>query len=162
MYQVEAWSALQRARGESRPLTGLRVGRNVVALGVTSLLTDVSSEMVSTVLPIYLVLHLGLTPLQFGVVDGLYYGITTVVRLISGLTADRWRRHKEVALVGYGVSALCKIGMIFSGAAWPLLAGIVTIDRVGKGVRTAPRDALISLSTPPENLALGFGVHRAF
>jgi hypothetical protein len=74
MYQVQAWSALRQARGESRPLTGLRVGRNVVALGITSLLTDVSSEMVSTVLPIYLVLHLGLTPLQFGDVDGLYYG----------------------------------------------------------------------------------------
>jgi MFS family permease len=162
MYQVEAWSALQRARGESRPRVGLRVGRNVVALGITSLLTDVSSEMVSTVLPIYLELHLGLTPLQFGVVDGLYYGITTVVRLISGLTADRWHRYKEVAIVGYGISALCKIGLLFTGSAWPLLAGIVTVDRVGKGVRTAPRDALISLSTTPENLALGFGVHRAF
>jgi MFS family permease len=138
------------------------VGRTVVALGLTSMFTDISSEMVTTILPIYLVLHLGFSPLQFGIVDGLYHGVTTLVRLLSGVVADRWTRYKEVALLGYAVSAICKLGLAISGTgAWSVLTGIVVADRVGKGVRTAPRDALISLSTPPEDLALGFGVHRA-
>ena len=82
MYQIEAAAALRRT---ARTLQGRRfrphVSRNVVALGFTSLLTDVSSEMVSTVLPIYLVLYLGLTPLQFGFVDGVYHGFTALLRL---------------------------------------------------------------------------------
>ena len=139
------------------------MGRNVVALGLTSLFTDISSEMVTTVLPIYLVLHLGFSPLQFGMVDGLYHGVTTLVRLLSGVIADRWARHKEMALAGYAISAVCKLGLVATAPGmWSLLTGIVVADRIGKGVRTAPRDALISLSTPREHLALGFGVHRAF
>ena len=138
------------------------IGANVVALGLTSLLTDISSEMVSTVLPVYLVLHLGLTPLQFGLVDGLYHGVTAIFRLISGIAADRWFRYKEIAAAGYGVSAVCKAALGAVGAAWPLLAGVVAVDRMGKGLRTAPRDALISLSATPATQGIAFGVHRAF
>ena len=133
-----------------------------MALGLTSLLTDVSSEMVSTVLPVYLVLHLGLTPLQFGLVDGLYHGVTAIFRLISGIAADRWFRYKEIAAAGYGVSAICKAALGAAGAAWPVLAGVVAVDRMGKGLRTAPRDALISLSATPATQGVAFGVHRAF
>jgi MFS family permease len=162
MYQVEAWSALRLPRGESSRLVRVGVGANIVALGLTSLLTDISSEMVSTVLPVYLVLHLGLTPLQFGLVDGLYNGVTAIFRLISGIAADRWSRHKEIAAAGYGVSAICKALLGAAGAAWPVLAGIVAVDRMGKGLRTAPRDALISLSATPATQGIAFGVHRAF
>jgi MFS family permease len=138
------------------------VGTNIIALGLTSMLTDISSEMVSTVLPVYLVLHLGLTPLQFGLVDGLYHGMTAIFRLISGIAADRWSRYKEIAAAGYGVSAICKAALGAAGAAWPLLAGVVAVDRMGKGLRTAPRDALISLSATPSTQGAAFGVHRAF
>jgi hypothetical protein len=117
--------------------------------------------MVSTVLPLYLVVYLGLTPLQFGLVDGLYQGVTALVRLIGGAAADRSRRHKEIAAVGYGLSAVCKIGLSVA-SAWPTLAGVLAVDRMGKGMRTAPRDALISLTTSPANLGIAFGVHRAF
>jgi predicted MFS family arabinose efflux permease len=117
--------------------------------------------MVSTVLPVYLVLHLGLTPFHFGVVDGLYHGVTALVRLLGGYLADRLYRYKEVAAVGYALSAVCKLGLLAAGGAWPLIASVVAIDRAGKGIRTAPRDALISLSTTPSDLATGFGVHRA-
>src|SRR6266850_3688491 len=149
MYQIDASATLGLPRPATLRRVRIGVGRTVIALGCTSLLTDVSSEMVSTVLPIYLVLHLGLTPLQFGFIDGIYQGVTALVRLIGGLAADRWHRHKEIAAAGYGISAFCKIGMIAAGAAWPVLASIVAVDRMGKGVRTAPRDALISLSTAP-------------
>ena len=162
MYQIEAASALRKTARAARSRHGWsHVSRNVLALGCTSLLTDVSSEMVATVLPIYLVLYLGLTPLQFGLVDGLYHGVTALLRLVGGLASDRTRRHKEVAAAGYGVSALCKIGLVAVGGTWPLIATIVAIDRAAKGLRTAPRDALISLSSERDALATSFGVHRA-
>jgi MFS family permease len=138
-----------------------RVSSTVWCLGLTSLLTDVSSEMVSSVLPVYLLLHLRLTPLTFGVVDGLYQGFAALVRVGGGFAADRWRSHKGVAAAGYGLSAACKLGLLAAGNAWTLVAATIAIDRTGKGIRTAPRDALISLSTAPSALATAFGVHRA-
>jgi MFS family permease len=136
------------------------VDRNVWALGFTSLFTDISSEMVTSILPLYLVVHLGLTPLAFGVVDGLYQGFAALLRLASGVLADRWRRYKELAAVGYGLSGLSRLGLLAAGASWPALAAVVMIDRTAKGIRTAPRDALISLSSPQKDLGLSFGVHR--
>lgn len=137
------------------------VAPNIWYLGLTSLLTDVSSEMVASVLPVYLVLHLRLSPIAFGALDGLYNGITAITRWGSGVIADRWGRHKEVAASGYAMSAVCRLGLIAAGREWTLLAATILADRLGKGIRTAPRDALISLSAPPRGLAHAFGVHRA-
>ena len=137
------------------------VSRTVWALGVTSLFTDISSEMVASVLPLYLVLHLGMSPLAFGIVDGLYQGAAALTRVAAGILSDRWRRHKAIAASGYALSAACRFLFIIAGDAWNAIAGIIVADRLGKGIRTAPRDALISLSTPPSLLATAFGVHRA-
>ena len=162
MYQVEAWSALRRARHDAGGgFRWLHVRRNVWALGFTSLFTDVSSEMVGTVLPVYLVLYLGLTPFQFGIVDGLYHGVTALLRLASGVAVDRGGRAKEIAFAGYGASAACRLGLLAAGASWPLIAGVVALDRAAKGARAVPRDVLISLSSRPSGLATAFGVHRA-
>lgn len=162
MYQVEVWSALRRARrdagGGFRPP---HVSGAVWALGFTSLFTDVSSEMVATVLPVYLVLYLGLTPFQFGIVDGLYHGVTALLRLASGVAVDRTGRSKEIALAGYGASAASRLAMLAAGASWPLIAAVVAFDRAAKGARAVPRDVLISLSARPDGLATAFGVHRA-
>lgn len=136
------------------------VSGTVWALGFTSLFTDISSEMIASILPLYLVLQLGLTPLAFGFVDGLYQGVAALVRVGGGVLADRWRRHKELAAAGYTLSALCRPAMLAVGSAWGALAGIVAVDRIGKGIRTAPRDALISRRSAPEGLATAFGVHR--
>jgi MFS family permease len=163
VYQIEntreaaegtAW--LSRRNG-SKP----RVSRNVVYLGVNSMLTDISSEMVSTILPLYLLFGLRLAPLQFGVIDGLYQGGAVLVRLVSGYFADRGRNPKLVAVVGYGLSGLCRIGFLLVRGPWLAITGLVMLDRVGKGIRTAPRDAIISLSTAPSGLGTAFGVHRA-
>lgn len=137
------------------------VSGTVWALGFTSLLTDVSSEMIASILPMYLVLELGMRPLAYGVIDGLYQGFAAIVRVLAGVMADRWNRHKEVAATGYALSALCRVALLAAGGAWTAIAGIVAIDRVGKGIRTAPRDALISLRSPCRDLATAFGVHRA-
>ena len=93
---AEPGAAQDKPRGLRLPM----LGRNVYFLGLVSLLTDISSEMVASILPLYLVLGLGFSPLQFGVIDGLYNGVSAIARLVGGLTADRWRRHKEVAAAG--------------------------------------------------------------
>lgn len=164
MYQAESSGAMLRSRradGAGAPRRGERVSRNVVVLGSVSLLTDVSSEMVAAILPVYLVFALGASPLQLGIVDGIYQGATAILRLASGFVADRWRRYKEVAAAGYGISAACKVGLVAIGGSVSAVAGIVFVDRAGKGIRTAPRDALIALSSAPSGLAAAFGVHRA-
>ena len=138
-----------------------RLHPTVWALGLTSLLTDVSSEMVASVLPMYLVLQLGVSPVAFGLIDGLYQGMAALVRILGGVLADRSRRYKELAAVGYGVSAACRLLILAAGAAWATIAGVVAMDRIGKGLRTAPRDALLSLRSREEDLATAFGVHRA-
>jgi MFS family permease len=161
MYQVEASKALLKPRLWARRSSRLRVPRNVVALGMVSLLTDVSSEMVATVLPLYLIFTLGASPLVFGAIDGTYRGAAALVQVVSGFSSDRWRRHKEVAGIGYGLSALGKVALVAAGNTIGGIGAIVAVDRVGKGIRTAPRDALISLSSRKESLATSFGVHRA-
>lgn len=148
----------RRASARSRTAT---VSRTVVLLGLTSMLTDVSAEMVATILPVYVVFALGATPLQFGLLDGIYQGAAALIRIASGVTADRRSRHKPVAAVGYGLSAVCKLGFLAVGGAFAGLAALIFVDRTGKGIRTAPRDAMISLSSPPEERGLAFGVHRA-
>ncbi|MFE5913215.1 MFS transporter [Streptomyces wedmorensis] len=138
-----------------------RVPGTVLALGAVSLVTDVSSEMVTAVLPLYLVLGLGLSPLQFGLLDGLSTGATALVRLLGGATADRGGRHKQVAGLGYALSACSRLGLLLAGGATGWIATALAADRLGKGVRTAPRDALITLHSPPDDLGRAFGTHRA-
>jgi MFS family permease len=134
------------------------VARTVILLGIVSLLTDVSSEMVSAVLPLYLTAQLGLGLLAYGLIDGLYQGLSSVVRIAGGYAGDRYQA-KWVATVGYGVSALSRLAMLpVTGVAGVI--GVVTADRLGKGLRTAPRDALIVEVSDPKELGRAFGIHR--
>lgn len=136
------------------------VGSSGFFLGLTSLLTDISSEMVTGTLPLYLLLTLRLAPLQFGLLDGINQGASALVRIASGLIADRWQRTKEVAPTGYAFSALCRIGLLLVGRSWLRISGVDLLDRIGKGILTAPRDAMIASSAPCDKLGTAFGVHR--
>ena len=157
MYQIGNMRQVLRSRSGVR---GRWPARNVVLLGLTSMFTDVSSEMVNAVLPIYLVATLGLAPFAFGLIDGIYQGGSVLVRPISGFLADRTRSPKLVATTGYTLSALTRpFFLVAQGAT--AITGLIIADRIGKGIRTAPRDALISLSSAPADLGLAFGVHRA-
>jgi hypothetical protein len=137
-----------------------RVATPVVLLGVTSMLTDISSEMVATILPLYLTVQIGLSPLAYGLVDGLYQGVNVLVRLGAGVVADRTRRPKLVALAGYSASALMKLAML-PAATVGSISTVIAVDRAGKGVRTAPRDAMIAACSAGPALGRAFGVHRA-
>ncbi|MET8350567.1 MFS transporter [Micromonospora sp. NPDC005206] len=136
-----------------------RVGATVVLLGVVSLLTDVSSEMVAAVLPVYLTAELGLGVLAYGLVDGLYQGASALVRIFGGYFGDRSDRPKWVATAGYAVSAASRLAMLPAHGLGAVTA-VVTADRLGKGLRTAPRDALIADASDPRTLGRSFGVHR--
>ncbi|MFJ8778819.1 MFS transporter [Streptomyces sp. NPDC102476] len=151
-------AAVPDTRPRRRPAA---VPSTVLALGAVSLITDVSSEMVTAVLPLYVVAGLGLSPLGFGLLDGINNGVGALVRLAGGHLADRGgRRHKVVAGLGYGLSALCK-PLLLLAHTLPVLGAVLAVDRTGKGLRTAPRDAMISLASEPAHRGRAFGVHRA-
>ncbi|WP_200891018.1 MFS transporter [Arthrobacter sp. SPG23] len=136
-----------------------RLSPVILWLGIVSMFTDVSSESVSAVLPLYITGFLGLSAIAFGILDGINQGASAIVRIAAGWAADRSGHPKRIALAGYGLSMVARVGFLFAGGFWALTA-IVTGDRIGKGIRTAPRDALITVSAQPEYLARHFGVHR--
>lgn len=163
MYQNDLFERLRAksARFGGRK-TAPKISATVWALGLTSFLTDISSEMVTSVLPVYLFNYLRLSPVQFGAVDAVYNGLSVaLIAIFVGIAADRTRRHKAAAAAGYGLSAICKLLLIAAGGTWAGIMAVVGLERLGKGIRTAPRDAMISLSTAKNDLGLAFGVHRA-
>lgn len=143
----------------SGPRLAPRVATTVVLLGMVSLLTDISSEMVSAILPLYLTAQLGLGVLAYGFVDGLYQGVSAFVRIGGGYLGDRSNQPKWVATVGYALSAVSRAGMLVTHGFGAITA-VITVDRLGKGLRTAPRDALIADASDPRFLGRSFGVHR--
>lgn len=151
-------------QAQARPLSGaaLRaVSGTVVTLGMVSLFTDVSAEMITAFLPVYTIFTLQMGYVGLGVLDGVYTGATAILSLVGGFLADRVSRHKLVAFAGYGLSAVTKLAFPAVGPSTVALGGLLAVDRAGKGLRTAPRDAMISLSTPANKQATAFGVHRA-
>lgn len=159
MYLSRTTLAAGRGGAVTTP-AGRAVPPTVLALGMVSLFTDISAEMVTAFLPMYLIYGLGTGYLVLGMLDGLYTGATAVVRLAGGRLADRLGRPKAVAVAGYGLSALTKLGFPLAGGSVGAIGGLLVADRAGKGIRTGPRDAMISLASPPETLGRSFGVHR--
>ncbi|MBI2866482.1 MAG: MFS transporter [Chloroflexi bacterium] len=135
------------------------VGRNVFFLGWVSFLTDISSEMVITILPLFLNNVLGVGTAVIGLIEGIADSTATLTRFPSGWLSDRWRRRKSLTLVGYGLSAISK-PFLYLATSWGLVLGVRFLDRVGKGIRTAPRDALVADSTHQEQRGRSFGFHR--
>jgi MFS family permease len=162
MYRIEWIERLKLSGPKRTPTARLPISPVVYSLGFTSLFTDISSEMVNSLLPAWLVLHLHMSPLQYGVIDGIYSGLSVaLLSLLAGYLADRGGRQKEVALFGYALSGLCKLLLLGVAATWGWIALVMGVDRAGKGIRAAPRDALISLNSDPAAYAMAFSVHRA-
>ncbi len=134
--------------------------RNVKVVAATSFLTDVSSEMVINTLPLFLKNVLGVKTALIGLIEGVAESTSSILKLFSGWFSDRLGRRKLLAVLGYGISALSKPLFYFAGS-WGTVAVARWGDRVGKGVRTAPRDALVADSTPARQRGLAFGFHRA-
>lgn len=129
-------------------------------LGVVSLLTDASSEMIYPLLPLFLAGTLGVSATFIGLIEGVAESTASLVKLASGWWSDRLGRRKAITVAGYTLSACARPLVALAGAGWHVLA-IRFADRVGKGVRSAPRDALLAASTPPSSWGKAFGFHRA-
>lgn len=134
--------------------------RNVWAVGLTSLFMDISSEMVINILPLFLANVLGVKTNIIGLIEGIAEATASILKLFSGWLSDKLGGRKWLAVAGYGLSAITKPFFYFANS-WGLIAGVRWADRVGKGIRTAPRDALVADSVTKGTRGLAFGFHRA-
>ncbi|MDY7041552.1 MAG: MFS transporter [Chloroflexota bacterium] len=134
--------------------------RNVWVASLTSFFMDVSSEMVLNILPLFLSNVLGVKTNVIGLIEGIAEATASLLKVFSGWLSDKLRARKWLAVAGYGLSALAKPFFYFANS-WGIVAGVRWADRVGKGVRTAPRDALVADSIDERHRGLAFGLHRA-
>ncbi len=133
---------------------------NVVAIGLVSLFNDASSEIIYPFLPLFLATTLGASAGAIGIIEGLAESISSLLKLFAGNLSDRLGKRKFLVVGGYALAALTRPFLAFAGS-WHQVLGIRVADRVGKGIRTAPRDAMIADSVPFEQRGLAFGFHRA-
>lgn len=140
-------------------MTLRKLPRAVWALGFVSLFMDISSEMIHALLPVYLVTVLGVSVLTVGWIEGVAEALAHIVKVFSGALADRWGRRKPLAVLGYGMAALTKpIFALATSVSWLVAARF--IDRLGKGIRGAPRDALVADWSPPHLRGASFGLRQ--
>src|SRR3989338_2874009 len=133
---------------------------NIILLGITSLLTDISSEIVYPILPVFLVTTLGASPAIMGLIEGIAESLASLLKVFSGYFSDKIKQRKPFTIFGYTGSTVGKFFLFISYSWGFVLLGRV-IDRIGKGVRTAPRDALIADSAKEGRRGAAFGLHRA-
>lgn len=134
--------------------------RNVVGLSLASLFNDAASEMVYPLLPLFLTVTLGAGPAVLGVIEGIAESVASLTKYLGGWLADRLPRRKSLVLAGYGLATGLRPLLALAAVPWHVLAVRVG-DRLGKGVRTAPRDVLLAESVDPARRGAAFGVHRA-
>jgi MFS family permease len=137
----------------------LTLPRTVLALGFVSFFTDLSSEMIYPLLPLFLASVLGAGALSIGIIEGVAESTAAFLKVFSGVWSDRARRRKPLVLAGYGLSGLAR-PLIGLATVWPMVLLMRFADRVGKGLRTSPRDALIADVTHPSLRGHAYGVHR--
>jgi len=136
------------------------IPRNVWALGIVSLLMDLSSEMILSILPIFLVTGLGISVLSLGLIEGLAEGVASVIKAFSGALSDYLKKRKILVVIGYGLSTITKpFFALASTATWIFAARFV--DRLGKGIRGAPRDSLIADSTSTKIRGTAYSLRQA-
>ncbi len=134
--------------------------RNIIFLGLISFFMDISSEMVYPIIPLYLTTAFGATPAIVGIIEGIAESTSSLLKVFSGYVTDRYKQKKPIAFVGYATGLFYKLALLFA-SSW---AGILTarvVDRLGKGIRTAPRDVMVSESADKRALGKSFGIHKA-
>ncbi len=133
---------------------------NIVLLGLTSFFTDISTEMVYPLVPFFLTFKLGASPAVLGLIEGIAESTASLLKVFSGYISDRLRNRKRLAIGGYASSTIGKL-LLCAAASWPMVLAGRVVDRLGKGIRTAPRDALIADSSSQGQRGSAFGLHRA-
>ena len=136
------------------------LGPNVFVLSLVSLLNDTSSEIIYPLLPTFLFLTLGASPFFIGLIEGFAESVASILKLFSGYLSDRFHRRKLPVFLGYSLAAVVRPLLAFV-SSWPQVLAVRLTDRVGKGIRGAPRDALLAASADPDKRGLAFGFNRA-
>jgi MFS family permease len=145
---------------EPLPSQKPKLHRNVWVMTLTSFLTDISSEMIVNLIPLFLSSVLGVRLAVVGLIEGVAETTASLLKIFSGAISDRLGQRKWMAVIGYGLSTIAKPFLYFANT-WAWVLGVRFVDRVGKGIRTAPRDALLAGSSAPAQRGLVFGLHRA-
>ena len=133
---------------------------NIFFLGLISFFTDISTEMVYPLIPLYLVSRFGATPVLVGVIEGVAESLASLLKVFSGYVTDKSQKKKAIAFSGYAAGLVYKLALLFAGS-WVGILAARCIDRIGKGIRTAPRDVLVSESADKNNMGRAFGLHKA-
>lgn len=134
--------------------------RNIVFIGLVSFFADISSEMVYPLIPLYLTTSFGATPVLVGIIEGIAESVASLLKVFSGYISDKYNRKKPLAFFGYASGLLYKLALLFAGS-WVGILGARMIDRFGKGIRTAPRDVMVSESADKAHMGKAFGIHKA-
>ncbi|NLD03712.1 MAG: MFS transporter, partial [Clostridiales bacterium] len=129
-------------------------------LGLVSFFSDISSEMVYPIIPLYLSSAFGATPVLIGIIEGIAESLASLLKVFSGYVTDKWGRKKQAAFTGYAAGLVYKAMLILAGTWVGVLAARI-IDRMGKGIRTAPRDVMVSESADKDHMGKAFGIHKA-
>ena len=133
---------------------------NIIFLGLVSFFTDLSTEMIYPLIPLYLTTAFGATPALVGVIEGIAESMASLLKVFSGYITERFQKKKATAFAGYAPGVLYKLALLFAGS-WVGILGARVLDRIGKGIRTAPRDVLVSESADKRNMGKAFGIHKA-
>ena len=137
-----------------------KLPRPVWLVSWTSFFTDTASEAVYPLMPLYLTKVLGGTALSIGIIEGAAEALNSVLKIWSGAASDRWRVRKPFVIAGYSVSSAMR-PLLALAVSWPQVLALRLADRVGKGIRSAPRDALLASWAEPTTRGYVFGLHRA-
>lgn len=133
---------------------------NVIFLGMVSFFADVSAEMVYPIIPLYLTSAFGATPAMVGVIEGIAESLASLLKVFSGYITDKYKKKKPIAFIGYATGLIYKVALVFA-QSWLGILGARVIDRIGKGIRTAPRDVMVSESSEGGRIGTAFGIHKA-
>lgn len=134
--------------------------RNILFLGLVSFFADISAEMVYPLIPLYLTAVFGATPVLIGIIEGIAECVASLLKVFSGYISDKYQRKKAIAFGGYAAGLVYKLALIFA-SSWAGILVARVIDRFGKGVRTAPRDVMVSESAAKSRMGNAFGIHKA-
>ena len=134
--------------------------KNIIFLGLISFFMDISSEMVYPIIPLYLVAAFGATPAIVGIIEGIAESTASLLKVFSGYVTDKYKCKKPIAFIGYATGFIYKLSLLFA-SSWSGILTARVIDRLGKGIRTAPRDVLVSESSDKNEMGKSFGIHKA-
>lgn len=133
---------------------------NVFFLGLVSFFADISAEMVYPIIPLYLTSAFGATPALIGIIEGIAESLASLLKVFSGYITDKYNKKKPIAFLGYATGLIYKIALI-AASSWGGILGARVIDRIGKGIRTAPRDVMVCESADSNRMGTAFGIHKA-